>query len=244
MTLEANELFGPSATSNGHLRAAPYDNGVITGKLAIVSGAPILARLTPMSFNESTQQWQVWSAAPATGVNEVQTYNLGAPTAGTYTLNFDGQTTSALAFNASAATITTALDALSNLAPGDAIATGGPSNSAAVVVTFGGAYANMNVPAVVIDPAGLTGGNGSTVATITTEGDSGSGIGAVAGFLWEDDFQSSATGEKLCNILIHGLVDRNDVPLPSGEAQADLDEALRDGPRALGLDIQGLTGVH
>lgn len=49
-------------------------------------------------------------------VNEVQTIKFSAvPDTGTWTLNFDGQVTGSLAFNISAASLETALEALSNL---------------------------------------------------------------------------------------------------------------------------------
>lgn len=245
MSLTPQELRGPSVTNSGSpLRYAPYENGVLSVKVAITSGAPILQRLTPFAFNETTQQWQVWSAGISVGVSEVQSYSLGGPTAGNYKLNFDGQITANIAFNANAAAVLAALEALSNIAPGDVVVSGGPSNTTAVVVTFAATYANMNVPAILIDSTGLTGGNASTVASVTTEGDPGSGVFEIRGFLMEDDFQTSATNELLASMLIKGLVDRRDVVLPSGEVAADLEEALRDGCRERGLDIQGLTGVH
>ncbi len=93
------------------------------------------------------------------GANEVQTETVTA-TGGTRTLTFNGQATSALAYDANAATIQTALEALSNIEPGDVTVTGtGP-----YTYTFGGAYAGVNVPALVVGTGSLTGGS-STVAT-------------------------------------------------------------------------------
>lgn len=100
-------------------------------------------------------------------VNEVQTINLGSATAGTITITFAGQTTAAIAFNATASAVQTALEALSNIAPGDVTVTGGPLPGA-ITLTFGGAYAGVNVAQVTVTPTGLTGGT-VTVAT-TTEG--------------------------------------------------------------------------
>jgi hypothetical protein len=102
-----------------------------------------------------------------TAVNEVQSLATasGTITAGTFTLMFEGQTTTALAWNASASTIITALNALSTVAPGDIVGTGGALPGTPVVLTFGGAYAGVNVPAIVVDSTGLTGG---TLAVSTT----------------------------------------------------------------------------
>lgn len=100
--------------------------------------------------------------------NEVQTLNLGAATAGTVTITFDGETTGAIAFNATAATVQTALEALSNVSPGDIVVTGGPLPGA-ITLTFGGKYAGVNVPEITVTPTGLTGGT-VTVATSTQGG--------------------------------------------------------------------------
>lgn len=100
-------------------------------------------------------------------VNEVQTIGLGSASAGTITITFAGQTTAAIAFNATAAAVQSALEALSNIAPGDVAVTGGPLPGA-ITLTFGGAYAGVDVAQVTVTPTGLTGGT-VTVAT-TTEG--------------------------------------------------------------------------
>lgn len=60
------------------------------------------------------------------GTYEVQTVTLtGAPTGGTFTLSLSGQTTSALAYNATAAQVQTALAALSTVGAGNVLVTGG-----------------------------------------------------------------------------------------------------------------------
>ncbi len=59
-----------------------------------------------------------YEASPAT-VNEQQQVSTGGATGGTFTLTFSGQTTTALAYNATAAQVQAALEALSNIAPGD-----------------------------------------------------------------------------------------------------------------------------
>lgn len=60
----------------------------------------------------------------ANGTQEVQTITVDA-TGGTFTITYSGQTTSALAYNVSAGAMQTALEALSNIAPGDVVVTGG-----------------------------------------------------------------------------------------------------------------------
>ena len=97
--------------------------------------------------------------------NETQTVRVTNATAGTFTLTFDGQTTAPIAFNATAAAVQTALEALSNLDSGDVVATGGPVITANVSVNFRGQRQQQDVPPMSADGAGLTGG---TVATATT----------------------------------------------------------------------------
>lgn len=101
------------------------------------------------------------------GTSEVQTLGLGAATAGTFTITFQGETTAAIAFDAAAADVQTALEALGSITPGDVTVSGGPL-PAAVTLTWAGAYAGMDVPEITADGTGLTGGT-VTIDT-TTEG--------------------------------------------------------------------------
>lgn len=64
-----------------------------------------------------------------------------APTGGTFTLTYNGQTTSALASNASNATIQSALEGLSTVGTGNIIVSDGPLGQSATL-TFQGARAN------------------------------------------------------------------------------------------------------
>jgi hypothetical protein len=105
---------------------------------------------------------------PAAGTNEVQSVAItGSPTGGTFTLTFSGQTTSAISYNASASAVQAALEALSNIAPGDVTCTDGPLPGAAVTVTFGGAYAGADV-AQMTATGSLTGGTTPAVTVTTT----------------------------------------------------------------------------
>jgi hypothetical protein len=106
-----------------------------------------------------------------TVANEVQTVGLGAATAGTVAITFDGETTGAIAFNATAAAVQVALNAMSNVSDGDIVASGGPFPGI-VTLTFGGKYAGVNVAEVTVAPTGLTGG-AVTVATTTQGGQAG-----------------------------------------------------------------------
>lgn len=88
--------------------------------------------------------------------DEIQVLVVDA-TGGTFTLTYSGQTTSALAYNASAGTVQTALEALSNIAPGDvgvAGSAGGP-----FTFSFGGTLAGTNVSQMTVGVGSLTGGS-------------------------------------------------------------------------------------
>ncbi|MFE6126726.1 hypothetical protein ACFQ6Q_00415 [Streptomyces sp. NPDC056437] len=109
------------------------------------------------------------AAVPAAGTDEVQTVTItGTPTGGTYTLTFDGQTTSGIAYDATAGAVQSALEALSNIASGDVVCAGGPHPGTPVTVTFGGAYDGENVPQMTASAASLTGGTSPAVAVTTT----------------------------------------------------------------------------
>lgn len=101
----------------------------------------------------------------AAGTSEVQTVTItGGPTGGTFTLTYSGQTTAAIAYNASAVAVLAALEALSNLTPGDVVvagAAGGPWT-----VTFDADLGN--VAQMTGDGASLTGGVTPAVAVATT----------------------------------------------------------------------------
>lgn len=83
------------------------------------------------------------------GINEKQT--VGIPNTvdvGTFTLTYSGQTTAAIAYNATAALVRTALEGLSNIEVGDVAVTGGPGPGTDWVVEFTGLLAKTDVPAI------------------------------------------------------------------------------------------------
>lgn len=92
-------------------------------------------------------------------VNELQTLIIsGAPTGGDFTITYDGQTTSAIAYNANAAAVQSALEALSNIGVGDVSCSGGALPGTPVVITFAGALANTDV-ALMTTTDNFTGGS-------------------------------------------------------------------------------------
>jgi Ca2+-binding RTX toxin-like protein len=101
---------------------------------------------------------------PVTGTikSEVQKVSV-SNNSGTFTLTFNGQTTSALAYNASAANVQSALNALLNIGPVGGAVTVSKSGSN-YTVTFGGNLAGYNLPQM------TAAGNAGASVTTTTEG--------------------------------------------------------------------------
>ncbi|MHC4094730.1 MAG: flagellar hook-basal body complex protein, partial [Planctomycetota bacterium] len=92
-------------------------------------------------------------------VNEEQSITItGTPTGGTFTLTYGGQTTAAIAYNATAAQVDSALEALSTIGVGGVTCTGGGFPGTAVDVEFTGTLAGQDVALMTIDDSGLTGG--------------------------------------------------------------------------------------
>lgn len=103
--------------------------------------------------------------------NEVQSVTIGgAPTGGSFTLSFGGDTTAPIAFNAIASAVQTALIALDSIPAGGVAVTGGPGPGTPYVVTFIGDLAGIDVPQMTGSAAGLTGGTPTLTIATTTQG--------------------------------------------------------------------------
>jgi hypothetical protein len=102
------------------------------------------------------------------GTNEVQTLTItGSPTGGTYTLTFDGETTAAIPYNATAADVKDALDDLPGIGYNDVTVAGGPHPGTAITVAFGGQYEATNVPQMTATGS-FTGGSSPAITPTTT----------------------------------------------------------------------------
>jgi hypothetical protein len=145
----------------------------------LVSGS--IAKMSVCTPDPNIMAFLIGGAVVIGGVgstNEVQSLAItGTPTGGTFTLTFSGQTTSAIAYNATAATVQAALEALSNIDPGDVTATGGALPAIAVTLTFGGQYAGTDVPAVTVTGSFTGGSSPAAAITTTTPGTGGMAIG-------------------------------------------------------------------
>lgn len=104
----------------------------------------------------------------AAGTNEQQSVTLTGATGGTFTLSFESDTTAAIAFDATAATVQSALEALSTIGTGNALVTGSPGGP--YTVEFRGALGQTNVPTMAADGAALTGTTPTAVVATTVPG--------------------------------------------------------------------------
>lgn len=115
-------------------------------------------------------------ASGAGGTNEVQTVTItGTPTGGTFTLTFRGATTTGIAYNADAAAVETALEALTTIGDGDVRVTGGPGPGTPYIVTFVNDLGHTDIAAMTASAASLTGG--TTPAVGVAETTKGSSVG-------------------------------------------------------------------
>ena len=105
------------------------------------------------------------SASPA---SEQQTLTVtGTPTGGSFTLTFNGQTTTPLAHNATASQVQAAMEALVTVGAGNVLAGGGALPGSAVTLTFQGDLANQPQPLLVV-LASLTGGTSPAASVSRT----------------------------------------------------------------------------
>lgn len=106
---------------------------------------------------------EVQSLAQATGTSTAGTFKLTVALA-------DGSSkqTAAIAYNASAATVQSAVEALDNVPTGSIVASGGALPGTPVVLTFTDSFRNTNEPAITVDNTSNTGG--TYAITTTTQG--------------------------------------------------------------------------
>ena len=108
-------------------------------------------------------------ANPIVSTAEVQTVTVDA-TGGTFTVTWNGATTGTIAFNASGATFSAAMDTVTDRT-GECVVTGGPGAAGGgTPYTLTWSADKGNVPAPTTTATGLTGGAGTAVVATTTPG--------------------------------------------------------------------------
>lgn len=114
------------------------------------------------------------------GTNEVQTLTItGTPTGGTFRLTFNGVETANIAYNANAAAVQSALEAISSIGTGNVLCGGGALPGTPVTITFQGALAAEPQNLITVTNAAFTGGTAPAGAVArTTAGVRAVGAGA------------------------------------------------------------------
>lgn len=174
----ANVTAGLTAAWNASVVAefaeiTATDAGTHVTLTADSAGTPFL--VTASTVDGSGGEVSIVETTPgAEPVNEVQRIDLvGNYSGGTFTLTVDlgsgDETTGNIAYNASAATVQAAIEALTSVSAGDVAVTGGPGPSTPWFVTWKGTYAATEVAEFTIDGTNLT-GNGGVSVTTTTQG--------------------------------------------------------------------------
>jgi hypothetical protein len=132
----------------------------IFGSARIVIADP-LAVAFPVKLNDIVR-------TALTTANEIQTVTItGAPTGGSFTLTFRGATTAAIAWNAVAAAVQTALELLGTIGTGGVLVAGGPGPTTPYTVTFQNQLGGQNVTQMTATAA-FTGGTTPAIAVTTT----------------------------------------------------------------------------
>lgn len=221
MALIPEQLFDAEVPQSGAKRAYPREDGIIRGTLIQFGAAADLPHLTPLYFKDASSGYDVWLGQS----NEVNTITSNATpaTAGTFTLTIEGEVSGAIAFDADAAAVQAAIEAMTAFAPGDVVAvdSGGGTDlgdaSHVVTLTWGGAYAGQDIT-ITIQTGGLT-GNAHALATSTAGGSDAGDGSKIDAFLWspEADHAVSTVGTQVVNVFVRGLIHSADVPVPSGE---------------------------
>lgn len=97
--------------------------------------------------------------------DEVQTIQVtGAPTGGTYTLSFGGNTTGTINWNDPASTVQTRLQALASIGSGKALVTGGPGPATPYTVEFVSTLGFASQALITLTTNSLTGGTSPSVS--------------------------------------------------------------------------------
>ena len=159
-------------------------------------------------------------------VNEVQLLTPGGTiSGGTWQITFDGATTAAIQWNANAAAIQAALEALPDVNVGSIVVTGGPISSGVVTLTFSGSqYADIDVPQVLVVTGSLTGAAPTLTPSTSVVGGGAAPVSdgrqIARGHLFEDQKVTAlATDPKVGGALFwEGIVLMSKLPNFTGSA--------------------------
>lgn len=170
--VDGADFFSDDATAGSLAKMIKDETGIDNTVSKMGTGTGNTQNLIKVEFENSTEvsPLQITDGTLAGGVWDTVILNMGDPgedeiqrvsfnraaTGGTFTLTYSGQTTSGIAYNATAATVEAALEALSNIGAGEAVVSGpagGPW-----VVQFDGTLGKSELT-LMTGASSLTGGN-------------------------------------------------------------------------------------
>jgi len=231
-TYAANPLYGSDPGPSSQLRFFPESAQPKT----FAAGVGTIPIGAPVAFLADAEEWAVWNPL----ATQIDTITKGTATGGTFTYTVNGATTGTIAWNATAATIKTAIVA-ALIAAGrgnaDDLDTAGTLATGNVVITWKGRYAGQTMTTS-LNGASLTGGTAHTLVATQT---GVTGQTKIRGFLHPDAITLDDTNSVLGVVMLSGRVHVDDIPLIGGATDELLAAALRDGVRELGFTIEGLT---
>ena len=152
---------------------APYDIYTQSELTPAMFPERMLKAALPVAANQHLVKGTIVGLVTSSSASDVQTLTQASATGGTFTITFGFgtvYTTAPIAYNATAAAVQAALQALPNIGAGNVTCTGGALGTAGVVCTFAGALANQPQPIFAINNAGLIGSGAAVSVAHTTVG--------------------------------------------------------------------------
>ncbi len=229
--LEAVYGVGNVSVTGGAGPANPWLVEFI-GDLALTNVDLMVGDATGLTGGAHSAMGVVESVPHVVASGEVQSVAIDNTTVGgTFTLTDGTTTTAAIAFNASAADVETALEAV--YGAGNVSVTGGPGPAAAWLVEFIGTLAGVEVPEMTGDATGLLGGAHSAMGVVES----------VSHVVAAGEVQSVA----IDNTTIGGVFTLSDgttttAPIPFNASAADVETALEAVYGAGNVSVTGGPG--
>ena len=147
--LEISLTYSGDATLGLPTMTVAEEGGATTATLASLDASTFIE-----TQNAQNAKLRV-DGFPAGSEDEVQTLSItgGTPTTGTFKLTLNGETTAAIAYNATAAQIESALLALDSVEAGDLTASGTNLASGDITIQFGGNLAGTDIQKMIVTEA-------------------------------------------------------------------------------------------
>ncbi len=202
--LEAGSTAAISvSTTSGAFEPGQHLNsgsGIAPGTYIVSVNSNELILSQPATENHPGAALTATAAPGNVPTDELQRLTVSA-TAGEFKLTFASlnpgsttATTPALAYNASAAQVQSALEALANIGSGNVSVSGGPGDekgTSPYLIEFHGRYADVNVHRLSVAPLGLSGGSPASAATTATIREGGATLETCTAVCWGEPVEQS-----------------------------------------------------